>query len=331
MMARVGSVVTMGAAGAGGAHVYSNPDLLDVFLDASGGSALTPTSTANPELEAMMGELTTQVGSLAAGQQASQRILVQSAAPPSILGVDSWKVYGTLGVLGSIYCKLNGWELRDLVYVSKGQYKKGQAVLAQKFKEVETLMSAVKDDVLVQLGLVEDKVDEARTAIEAKLEQKLQLVAEEQAQVSKDLEGLRTEAQKGNTNIESMTLEIAGVAGHVIDVHDQLTKLGGKVESSDRQMDDRMDGLMCTLQQQQQGIAMLCDFVSSQVSGRTQAENTTLLRQLKEYARQKPQLTAATGTSGVVPTGVVPTGPGYHRPRIQPSQMPPLKPASTVA
>jgi len=214
--------------------LYNHSDLLDsVMKDGSRGllySLASPKQTSGPasadvvQLKQLVSQLANQVDSLNTNQRQSHSIIVQSSQPTSLLGVPLWKAAGFIGVAGTIYMKVYGYEFRDLVYVSKKHFDTATAALKDQYDQLEIAVSQVKGELLVRMGMVEKKLDDTRESIHLK-------ITSEVHKVDQRISGLTKGVSQVDARMAQAGLRIDAMAQDMSEVRDGLRNLSAELDA----------------------------------------------------------------------------------------------------
>jgi len=287
------------AVGASGAYLYNNSDIVEGFMkDGTRGLVHSLTGPrANPsssqdvrQLQNVVSTLTAQIDALSTNQRQSHQIIVSSSQPSTILGVPTWKVVGVVGAAGLIYFKVRGYEIRDLVYVSKKHFNTVAEALKKQYESLDETVKAVKSDLMKRIGLVETKVDDAQKSIELKIDTEI-------GKVSGQIDGVSASVSEIDPSLLETSKDIKSVGADVVHVKTELTRVADGIDKRLEQMhheveefkdssyaghnemkremgkiDTKIDGLSRSthatlnslqvgLDRQSKGINLLCEFV----------------------------------------------------------------------
>jgi chaperonin cofactor prefoldin len=306
-------VLMLGSGVVGGSFLTQNRDILGDWASSYGlkspqSLSLGAPSTEIVQIRGMMQSLTTQVEHLANTQRHSHAVIVSNNQPTTVLGVPLWKVVGLAGVTGAIYMKVYGYEMRDLVYVSKKHFDSATAALKQQYEQLEQAVELVKVDLLQRIGLVETKVTDARDSINAKIDLEV-------GKIDRNITDLSAGLEQVDQKMDSTALRIDGIAIDVTDVKNAIGNISSELDtrfapvykevglfkeetsrshealsSEINNIHSKVDDLARTtqnlffgLEKQSKGIGLLCDFVYQSQSNPT--TTPSLIEELQEYAR----------------------------------------------
>eukprot|EP00298_Acanthocystis_sp_HF-20_P025829 c3817_g1_i1.p1 GENE.c3817_g1_i1~~c3817_g1_i1.p1 ORF type:complete len:350 (-),score=135.33 c3817_g1_i1:43-1092(-) len=320
-MSRLNSIFMMGGAGYGGAYFYNNRDLLDEVLgDRVRGlqHSLLPSrgvSSDAASIAALEG-LSREIAELKQAQRAGHHSLIISSQPTTILGVPMWKAVGLVGTLGFIYFKVKGYEMRDLVYVSQKHFTTVAESLRQQFDVMQTVLGAVKADLMERVHVVETKLVETREAIEA-------LIGFRIGKVEERVDGLSTELTNTNAQISENTIRLGQISGDLVDVKSNISAVGveldgrisqvqtkvGELRESTNENFERMNeethnldlkierlsdqtssqlvSIQSGIEESQKGISLLVEFVSAQ-SKEVSGVDSEMTNNLQNYVQSRP-------------------------------------------
>lgn len=308
------TAVVLGSGIVGGSVLTSNRDSLFGDLTSTlGFKSSQPLSLGAPsteivQLRGMMQSLTTQVEHLANTQRHSHAVIVSSSQPTTVLGVPLWKVVGLAGVTGAIYMKVYGYEMRDLVYVSKKHFDSATAVLKQQYEQLEQAVELVKVDLLQRIGLVETKVTDARDSINAKIDLEVGKIDRNMTDLSAGLEQVDQKMNSTALRIDNIALDVTDVKNAIGNFSSELDTrfapvykevglfkeetsrsheaLSSEINNIHSKVDDltrTTQSLFFGLEKQSKGIGLLCDFVYQSQSNPNAAPS--LIEDLQEYAK----------------------------------------------
>jgi archaellum component FlaC len=284
----------MGASGAGGAYLYNHSDLFDAMMqDGARGvvhSLSTPASRGGSadvaQLTNVVQSLSNQVDMLARHQQNSHSVIVQSSQPSALFGVPLWKIVGLAGTAGTIYMKMAGYEMRDLVYVSKKHFDTATAAIQEQYEQLEVNVEGVRSSLLARLGLVEGKVDATRDSINAKIDAEMAGVSGRMDDLSGNISQMDGRLQETGSRIDGIGRDVNSLRTDLAGIHSELGVLSPmqkdmeefKEQSSRAQavLSQEMGSIHCKIDQlsrttatlhhglekQSQGIGLLCRFAS---------------------------------------------------------------------
>eukprot|EP00301_Raphidiophrys_heterophryoidea_P022385 c6555_g1_i1.p1 GENE.c6555_g1_i1~~c6555_g1_i1.p1 ORF type:complete len:353 (-),score=103.17 c6555_g1_i1:231-1289(-) len=313
------------AVGASGAYLYNNSDIVEGFMkDGTKGLLHSLTAPrANPsnaqdvrQLQNMVTTLTSQMDSMASNQRTSHQIIVASSQPSTILGFQTWKVIGVVGTAGIIYFKVKGYELRDLVYVSKRHFNTVADALKKQYENLDETVKAVKTELLKRIGMVESRVDEAQKSIENKIDSEvgrlsgqidgvsasvskldvslsdtskdIKIVGTDVLQVKSDLQRV---ADGIDQRLDRMHLEVEDFKDTTTTGHNEMKremgKIDHKIDGLSRSTHATLNSLQVGLDRQSKGINLLCEFVrQTQQPQDTADSNRKWLDELDSFTRE---------------------------------------------
>lgn len=193
--------------------------------------------TAGPEmtqLNQLMGNLSSQVDQLASSQRQSHSIIVTTSQPTSIFGYPLWKVAGLAGVAGYAYFYISGYELRDLVYVSKKHFDVATAALKDQYDQLEIAVAHVKGELLNRIGLVDQKLDDMSEAIHGTVRMEIGKVDERMA-------GLARGVSQMDARLAATGLRIDGIASDMAAVKQGLQTISSELDARLQPIHANMD------------------------------------------------------------------------------------------
>jgi len=295
-MAKPATFLTLGATST---YLYNNSDIVEEFMkDGTRGMIHSLTGPrANPtpakdmrQLQSMVTSLSAQIDALAASQRTSQQIIVATSQPSTILGIPTWKLVGLVGTAGVIYFKIKGYELRDLVYVSKRHFTNVAEALKKQYEALDQTVRAAREDLMRRIGLVETKVDQAQKSIELKIDTELGKVSGQIEEVSFTVSKLDASLFETNAGIKNVGADVMHVKSELnrvadgidrrlermhVEVEDfkdassqgqremkhEMGKIDSKLDGLSRSTHATLNSLQVGLDRQSRGIGLLCEFV----------------------------------------------------------------------
>jgi len=290
----------MGASGAGGAYVYNNRgDLLEaMFRDGSRGlmQGISPAQSSNGDMNQLKGivsSLASQVDNLASTQRQSHSIIVQSSQPSSVLGVPLWKLVGLVGTAGTIYMKVSGYELKDIVYVSKKHFDTATAALKDQYDQLEIAVAHVKGELLQRMGVVEKKMDETRDSIHLKIDSEMGKVDQRIGSLSKGVGQLDSRMAHAGLRLDSMAHDMASVKlglnnitseldARLAPMHRDIEEYHNASTQSHQVLSQEMGSMQTKIDRQSRGIELLVDFAA-----RSAVSSPDLVDALETYKREE--------------------------------------------
>eukprot|EP00300_Choanocystis_sp_HF-7_P021901 c21004_g1_i1.p1 GENE.c21004_g1_i1~~c21004_g1_i1.p1 ORF type:complete len:347 (+),score=60.12 c21004_g1_i1:46-1086(+) len=304
------AVLPVGA-GLSSAYVYNNSSYVRDALSA----ALSPSAPASEagQLRDMVSALSSQVDGLSQTQQRSTSILIQQAQPATILGFQAWKVVGLASTAGMIYFKVKGYELRDLVYVSKGHFKTVSEALKSQISNLESAVASAREEFGVKLGLLSSKVDETRESIEGKVDAKIAAVEGRLGSLSEDLSEVGAQVSSATLKIDEIATDVSAVKAKLIDfgpewderflkmqmefeavkdetaqgnasIRRDVTRVDSKLDGLTRSTQLQLNGVASNLQHQSRGIGLLCEVICSHPD-LAPVSVGSLLKDLQDFAQ----------------------------------------------
>eukprot|EP00298_Acanthocystis_sp_HF-20_P002913 c13297_g1_i2.p1 GENE.c13297_g1_i2~~c13297_g1_i2.p1 ORF type:complete len:368 (-),score=157.77 c13297_g1_i2:115-1218(-) len=328
-------LIGFGSAGFGGAFLYNNPDAIEGITS---GSTFSPSSilhyltapsskssskdsssvTNKAQLEAM-DSLKRELSDLKHMQRSGYNTLVYATQPTTFLGFPIWKIFAITFAVGSIYWKVKGYEIKDLVYVSKKHFNTVTENLRLQFDVLKEVMDSVKADLMERVQILETKLVDAREAIEAKIGYEMTKVDGKIEGVSSELVKVNGQLSQSGIQISSIATDIgevkkdisginSGIDSRLTKVHNEVedlraasdenyarmsaktTNIDNKIEKLSLQTTQHLSALQAGLDQSSKGIKLLCEFVA-QSQPTVTGTKSDLLESLQEYARssQGPQ------------------------------------------
>jgi len=316
-MARVNSLLVMGGAGYSGSYLYNNRDLLDEIMQNGVKGAInyytSPSkSLSNGNLEAF-NSLRNEIAELKQAQRSGHNALIIAHQPSTVLGFPMWKAVGLVGTVGFIYFKVKGYEMRDLVHVSKKHFTTVTESLRQQFDVMQQVLGAVKTDLIERVHVVETKLVETREAIEA-------LIGFRFGNVEKKVDDLSSELNNTNAQLTVNTMRLDQISGDLVDVKSNISAVGAeldgrisevqskvgelressndnfqkisfetnnldrKIERFSDQTTSQIISIQSGLEESQKGISLLCQYVSSQ----SPESSATSVSNLQSYVQSGP-------------------------------------------
>jgi hypothetical protein len=318
-MSRLTSIFTMGASGAGGAFLYNHSDMLDFMVrDGSRGLAQGFTASGSSDvtqLTKLVSNLSSQVDMMAAHQRQSRDIIVSTSQPSSVLGVPLWKIVGLVGTAGTIYMKMSGYEMRDVVYVSKKHFDSATAALKDQYDQLELVMAHLKGDLMARVGLVDQKLDETRESISLQLQSEVGKVDERVTSLANGVSKVDARLAKTGVQVDYMMQEMIlvkqGLQNIAMELDSRLLPMHQNIEEFQEQssraqaalcqemgtMQGKMDeisrstaSLHAGLNHQSKGIGLLVEFASR--SEASSSSSPSLVDALQLYSKEDEEVNA---------------------------------------
>jgi len=288
----------------------------------------------------MVSRLSRQVEVLNADQRKSQQIVIHNSQPSSILGVPTWKVVGVAATVGVICWKVQGYEMRDLVYMSKRHFTDAAATIKGQLEMLDGVVTQAKQSLLESIGLVDAKVEEARVSIESKLDTDLARVDESLMRAQSDLSVVSACASESRSLVHSLSSAVCSVKnqlwaiGSEVDVRlshvqskmselchahtssstavrKELDLLDEKLDGLTRSAEDSVIAIQQGLNQQSRGLSLLCEYAVQSSEARP-----NLLRDLSDFAKAERGSRAALSQNATVFRAASPTTMAVPRPSI---------------
>jgi len=167
----------------------------------------------------------------------------------------------------------------------------------------------VKADLLLRIGVVEDKVEEARDSINAKIDTEVGKVDRRIADVNTGLEQVDLKISSTAVRIDGIAIDVADVKSAIGNLSTDLDSrfapvykevstfkletsrsreaLSSEINNIHSKVDDltrTTQSLFFGLEKQSKGIGLLCDFVCQSQNSAT-GTAPTLMEELQEYAK----------------------------------------------
>jgi archaellum component FlaC len=329
----------MGGTGFGGAYLYNHQDLLDyAFSDGFKGILhyFTAPSTsigdrsspavATAQMSALE-SLSRELSDLKHAQRHGYNSLITASQPATILGVPMWQIIGLATTMGSVYWKVKGYELKDLVYVSKAHFTNVTDSLKAQFSVLQDTLEVVKADLMERVHNVHLKLVEVQESIEMKIGLEIGKVDEKIGSVSSELVKVNDQLSQSNSRMDGITEHITSIGKSVStigeEIDDKLGKVHSEVEELREASDENYKRMACTtsvidqkleklssqtthhltslqsgLDDSSRGIKLLCEYVCSQSQT---TNNPELIDSLQKFAKSSPVTTFASAPFALAP------------------------------
>lgn len=194
--------------------------------------------SGNAEVVALIKPLSDQVLSLT---NEVSRMRMQQSYPPYYTKGTSWLSMISVGGVCVAVLYGFGFSFSDFMYVTKKALSVAVATLEQGIENVGIALEAVKRELSYKMGLIEEKVDDTRESLEAKIASEVGDVKRELSVVGED---------------------VKGVAKRQEDVQDMMQGL----ETQFKYLENKMEGASDQLSSANTGIGLLCKAVVSTMS-----------------------------------------------------------------
>jgi len=302
-------------AGYSGAYLYNNRDLLDEVLQNGVRGAIHHYSSPSRGLLessaslAALDDLSREVAELRSSQHHGYSSIVVASQPTTVLGLPVWQAVGIAGTLGYIYFKVQGYEMRDLVYVSKKHFTTVTETLQEQFGVVQQALGTVKTELIERVCLVETKLVETREALEA-------LIGFRFSKVEKNVDNLSSELSNATSQLSENTAILGQITGDLVDMKSnvsavaveldgRITEVSSKVGELREQSNENFEkmttetnnidmkierlsdqtvsqllSLQSGIEESQKGISLLCEYVSAQTG-----VNSTIAQNMESFVQ----------------------------------------------
>lgn len=228
--------------------------------------------------------LSEQMDMMARNQRHANTVLIQSSQPSAFLGVPMWQLIGAAGTMGVVYFKVKGYNLNDLVYVSKQHFNSITDILKEQIGLLETTMGDVKQELLERIGLVEAKVDSAKESIEARIAAEMSKVDGNMDKFGLELGAVKTDVAESRNATRAIASDVTSVKSDMGHFKDHLSKMSSAVGLHTTKLDDLSLALAENLGKQSRGIDLLCKYVVTQGSSTDSSTQSQILEELREFA-----------------------------------------------
>jgi predicted nucleic acid-binding Zn-ribbon protein len=252
-----------------------------------------------------------QIGDVVHMQKQQQGFLMQHHQPTSVLGVPVWKLASVAGVATTAYLKVYGYEMRDLVYVSKKHFNSITDSMRVQIESLEEVCGAIKVQLLERIGVVEEKVDDAKRDIEAKIGDESAKLRVEIGDVGGQVSEISGAVANNSEKVDKLAEDVAGARKHLESIHKdvglslshlrndldevQRTTVTGnrvmrgdiqsvhsKVDNLDENTRREFHGFNTNMTKVTKGLGLLCEFVFSQANEGKPSQS--LLSELQQFS-----------------------------------------------